>query len=273
LSFSEKTYSGFINKHHLDFLNQDEEKKLIEKYQKTGDQKALDSLVLSNMRYVWKIAKPYLNYECDNNDLIQEGILGLIRSIKTFDTNKNLPLKAYAKWWILIYIQTAVSKVDHLRLRIPLTKLEVFRQIIRVFDTPEKRQNKDFYKMLKKRSMSLDTFNIILKNSIHKGINIDDISNNNKNTTMNPYNLDAFTYSLDDKVSASCLQKDILDQIKKLNKKEQTALLMRFGFLDGEEHTYESIGKHLGITREAARQKINKSLNKLKKTKLASWVQ
>ncbi len=56
---------------------------------------------------------------------------------------------------------------------------------------------------------------------------------------------------------------DIISSLK-ISKREEYILRLRYGFIDGEEHTLDSIGKELGITRERIRQLEAKALNKLR---------
>lgn len=75
-----------------------------------GDAAAHDRLVISNLRFVVKIAHEYMGYGLKLLDLIQEGNLGLIRAVQKFDVNRGYRLISYAVWWIRAYIQNFILR-------------------------------------------------------------------------------------------------------------------------------------------------------------------
>ncbi len=68
------------------------------------------SSIVSNLRFVVKIAHEYRNYGFKLADLIQEGNIGLIHAVKKFDPYKGYRLISYAVWWIRAYIQNYLIK-------------------------------------------------------------------------------------------------------------------------------------------------------------------
>jgi len=71
---------------------------------------AAEKLIVSNLRFVVKIAHEYHNYGFKLADLIQEGNIGLIHAVKKFDPYKGYRLISYAVWWIRAYIQNYLIK-------------------------------------------------------------------------------------------------------------------------------------------------------------------
>src|SRR5581483_9421707 len=87
-----------------------QEQRLARKYQTTGDRRFAQTLVLSNLRFVVKVALQYRHYGLQPADLVQEGNLGLMRAVEKFDPRRGLRLISYAVWWIRAYIQNYILR-------------------------------------------------------------------------------------------------------------------------------------------------------------------
>ena len=101
-------YVSEINRHGL--LTREEEVELAECYRRDGDVQAAHKLVVSNLRFVVKIAHEYRGYGLKLLDLIQEGNIGLMMAVKKFDPDKGYRLISYAVWWVRAYIQNFVIR-------------------------------------------------------------------------------------------------------------------------------------------------------------------
>jgi len=101
-------YIADINKFPV--LTMGEEFRLAVRLRKYNDMESAEKLVVSNLRFVVKIAHEYRNYRVRLSDLIQEGNIGLIHAVKKFDPYKGYRLISYAVWWIRAYIQNFIIK-------------------------------------------------------------------------------------------------------------------------------------------------------------------
>ena len=97
-----------MEKHPL--LSKEEEYTLAVRYYENEDLEAANKLVVSNLRFVVKIASEYGSYGFPMMDLIQEGSIGLMRAVKKFDPYKGYRLISYAVWWIRVRIQNHIMK-------------------------------------------------------------------------------------------------------------------------------------------------------------------
>src|SRR5262245_63801929 len=112
-------------------LTREEERELAQRVE-AGDAEAKERMVNSNLRLVVSIAKRYQGQgELTLLDLIQEGVLGLIRAVEKFDWRRGLKFSTYATWWIRQAVQRGVQNKSR-TIRVPVHVAELERKAARV---------------------------------------------------------------------------------------------------------------------------------------------
>ena len=91
-------------------LERHEEEELFRQFQEQDDLEAARRLVLSHLRYVVYIAKGYSGYGLPVEDLIQQGNVGLMKSVKKFDLQHGVRLVSFAVHWIKAEIHDYILK-------------------------------------------------------------------------------------------------------------------------------------------------------------------
>ena len=208
---------------------------------------AKDRFIRSNLRLVVSIARRYpLPQGMDLLDLIQEGNLGLEHAVDKFDWRRGFKFSTYATFWIRQAIGRALDQKGSL-IRIPGDRSAHLRSLLRQVGGD---------------SDQLDAEHAEL-HRLTSNVSLDKSVGDDGDATLGDLiaNTDA---SPEDVVMAEA-DGDLIDQLLGvLDERGRYAVASRFGFLDGEKHSFREIGEHLGVTSEAARRLTNRALESLR---------
>ena len=258
-------YIEEINRFPL--LTSEDEFKFAVRLKKYNDMEAAEKLVVSNLRFVVKIAHEYRNYGFKLADLIQEGNIGLIHAVKKFDPYKGYRLISYAVWWIRAYIQNYLIKSW---------------SIVKIGTTQA--QRKLFFKLsqakkqLETLSKKKPEFAEIAESLGVKGSEVAemDLRMGSRDVSLHEFigdegdttHIDLLAYEGDDQEVAlikneerSLVKRNIASALAKLSERESYIILNRV-MADNPE-TLQEIGKKFNITRERARQIEKQALKKV----------
>ena len=262
---SVKIYLQQIGK--IKLLSAEEELEVAKKIKEKNSERAKKELINANLRLVVSIAKKYIGRGLSFLDLIQEGIMGLMRAAEKFDYSKGYKFSTYATWWIQQAITRAIADKSRL-IRLPVHMIETLSKIKKIsMDlTIENGTAPTKDEIAYKLGMPVSKLTQLIE-SAQGTVSMESPANQkDDNTKLSDFIVDESTLSPDTKVTQDNLFFDIKKMLNHLSEKERNVLIMRYGLDDnGEKKTLEEIGSYYGVSRERIRQIENRAMSKLKK--------
>jgi RNA polymerase sigma factor (sigma-70 family) len=230
-----------------------------------GDEAAREELIRRLLPLVHSTARRYRTEGLEQADLLQEGIVGLLRALQRFDPDRGVPFAAFATWWIRQSLQEARS--DFMRpLRLPPKALRQLSQL--------KSEHQRIYqgeRRAAKVAELAERTNIELEQA--EALLVADARERSLDEPIGSIDGELGTLGdlLEDPLSAAAYE-DVVDAVagvqlrallSRLTEREQEVVRARFGF-DAPAEKLSQVGERLGVSAERVRQIEERALAKVR---------
>ena len=227
-------------------------------------QRRRNDFVTSNLRLVVSVAKKFHHHRLSLNDLIQEGNIGLLKSVQRFDPHKGFRFSTYAHWWIRQAIERSIMNKG-CQIRLPVHVYEQRRELAKAKHDLEQSMGRapDPTELSKALGVPLSRVVDLMQTVPSEPQSLDEPVGDDEGRLLMETILDPQYVAVDEMVSCVDDARSVREALANLSPMERDIINRRFGLSLGDDETLEEIGKSYRLSRERVRQIQVKGLRKI----------
>ena len=225
-----------------------------------------NNFVRANLRLVVSVARRFHHYRMPFIDLIQEGNLGLIKSVHRFDDRRGFRFSTYAHWWIRQAIERAIMNKGA-QVRLPVHIFDARREVAKAARELSQRYGREpsTEELSELIGVPLDKLRDILKAVPRDPVSLDDPVGDDEDRTLGETIAASEESMPDEQVIASEQAVSVRRLLGRLSPMEIDIIERRFGLVCDRDETLEQIGHSYNLSRERVRQIQVQGLKKMHK--------
>jgi RNA polymerase primary sigma factor len=227
-----------------------------------GDLAAKERMINSNLRLVVSQARRYQGHGLPMEDLVQEGMLGLIRAVEKFDWRRGFKFSTYGTLWIRQAIQRGLQNHGRtIRVPVHVAQRQVkVRKIESELNTKLSREPTD-EEIAAVAELPVQEVNELRE--LSRGLtSLDQPVSEDGETALGDLLASDRPEPMDEVAEADREQR-VNDVVEQLPEAERNVIRLRFGLAGDEPRTVRQIGSELGITAQQARELEEQGLSRL----------
>ena len=240
------------------FLSQKQESQLIRRLRR-GDECARATLISAHMPLVRAVARGYRNKGLSQEDLLQEGYMGLLRAADRFREGLGTRFSSYATWWIREGMQRALIRSRFIRLPDYLAKsLHAYLQ------REEEEGDVDARREQRREALGV-------RESTMRALDFADIRvySLDDDSDEGPSRIEQVIGDIagpDNDYDRDAICRALRVHVAELNEKQREVMMFRYGMYGGAPMTLEAVAERMGVSREAVRQLQVRALARLRQS-------
>lgn len=234
-----------------------EDEKSFARAMRAGEDRARETLIVSNLRLVAKIAQEYTDVGLPLMDLIQEGNLGLIQAVDRFDPERGFRLTTYAVWWIRRAILLAINTTGR-TIRIPDY---LFRALRRLSQMRALAENGivDEKEITETVGISADRLRQI-EAQVSEMTSLDRSVAFESDETLEEQIMDETGLSPEHEALRLLFRDELESVLATIPARQAFAIRLHYGIEDGSPHNLAEVGRIMEVSRERARQLVKEGM-------------
>lgn len=233
---------------------------------------AYDTFIERNLKLVVSVSKRYRVSTMTFDDIIQEGNIGLIRAVKSFDYTKGFKFSTYATWWIRQSITRAIMNSDPIRIPVHANEQSLkyqrfVDQYIKINGTAPSEEEIAVY--CTENKINPDLIVAVDRLKFLPSLNAKLKEDEDAESEMGDFIPDSM--NVEEQVMKKALAENIEKLLDgKLTDKERDIIIRRYGLFGHRVETLEEIGASMHVTRERVRQIEAKAINRIRRLTIAN---